>query len=72
LPILRISKERSRLSDIFLQLIREGREGSGWIKYSFALVWETQNSQEAIEVMQKGLDDFEAGRFRSFYDFAAE
>lgn len=29
LPILRISKERSRLSDIFLQLIREGREGSG-------------------------------------------
>lgn len=29
LPILRISKERSRLSDIFLQLIREGRSGSG-------------------------------------------
>jgi ABC-2 type transport system ATP-binding protein len=29
LPLLRINKERSRLSDIFLQLIREGREGSG-------------------------------------------
>jgi hypothetical protein len=36
------------------------------------LVWETQGSEEAIGGMQQGLNDFEAGRFRSFDDFAAE
>ncbi|MCX7593308.1 MAG: hypothetical protein N2235_06030 [Fischerella sp.] len=30
------------------------------------LEWEAQDSQEAIEGIQRGLDDFEAGRFRSF------
>jgi predicted transcriptional regulator len=36
-----------------------------------ALAWEIQDSEEAIEGIQQGLDDFEAGRFRSFDDFAA-
>ena len=34
--------------------------------------WEAQDSQEAIEGIQHGLDDFEAGRFRSFDEFAEE
>lgn len=29
-----------------------------------------QDAQEAIKGIQQGLDDFEAGRFRSFQDFA--
>jgi predicted transcriptional regulator len=36
------------------------------------LEWEQQDSQEAVKGIQKGLDDFEAGRFRSFDDFADE
>ncbi|MBW4477381.1 MAG: hypothetical protein KME54_10985 [Tolypothrix brevis GSE-NOS-MK-07-07A] len=35
-----------------------------------ALEWEAQDSQEAIEGIQRGLDDFEAARFRSFDEFA--
>ena len=35
-----------------------------------ALEWEVQDSQEAIKGIQQGLDDFEAGRFRSFEEFA--
>jgi predicted transcriptional regulator len=31
-----------------------------------------QETKEAIEGIQQGLDDFEAGRFRSFQSFAAE
>jgi predicted transcriptional regulator len=34
------------------------------------LEWEAQDSQEAIEGIQRGLNDFEAGRFRSFDEFA--
>jgi predicted transcriptional regulator len=34
------------------------------------LEWEAQDSEEAIEGIQRGLDDFEAGRFRSFDKFA--
>uniref|UniRef100_UPI0039C6A4D7 hypothetical protein n=1 Tax=Nostoc sp. CCY 9925 TaxID=3103865 RepID=UPI0039C6A4D7 len=30
------------------------------------LEWEVQESEEAIKGIQQGLDDFEAGRFRSF------
>ncbi len=37
-----------------------------------ALEWEIQDSQEAIKGIQQGLDDFEAGRFRSFDEFAEE
>ncbi|BAY75241.1 hypothetical protein NIES25_16590 [Nostoc linckia NIES-25] len=37
-----------------------------------ALEWELQDSQEAINGIQQGLDDFEAGRFRSFDEFAQE
>jgi predicted transcriptional regulator len=37
-----------------------------------ALEWENQDSEEAIKGIQQGLDDFEAGRFRSFQDFAEE
>lgn len=33
---------------------------------------EGQDSEEAIKGIQQGLDDFEAGRFRSFQDFAEE
>ncbi|MHC5932704.1 hypothetical protein [Nostoc sp.] len=34
------------------------------------LEWEVQYSQAAIKGIQQGLEDFEAGRFRSFDDFA--
>ncbi|HLO87875.1 MAG TPA: hypothetical protein VK203_23100 [Nostocaceae cyanobacterium] len=36
------------------------------------LDWEVQDSEAAIIGIQQGLDDFEAGRFRSFEDFANE
>ena len=36
------------------------------------LEWEEQDSEEAIKGIQQGLDDFEAGQFRSFQDFAEE
>lgn len=36
------------------------------------LEWEEQDAAEAIKGIQQGLDDFEAGQFRSFQDFAAE
>ena len=36
------------------------------------LEWEAKDSEEAIEGVQRGLDDFEAGRFRSFDEFAEE
>lgn len=36
------------------------------------LVWEAQDSEAAIQGIQQGLDDFEAGRSRSFQDFAEE
>ncbi|BCL36021.1 hypothetical protein [Nostoc sp. MS1] len=36
------------------------------------LEWELQDSQEAIEGIQRGLEDFEAGRYRSFDEFAEE
>lgn len=34
------------------------------------LEWEARDSEEAIEGIQKGLNDFESGRFRSFDEFA--
>ncbi|MEH2381886.1 MAG: hypothetical protein V7K27_23845 [Nostoc sp.] len=34
------------------------------------LEWEVQDSEAAIKGIQQGLEDFEAGRFRSFDDFA--
>lgn len=36
------------------------------------LQWEEQDSEAAIKGIQQGLDDFEAGRFRSFQAFAEE
>jgi len=36
------------------------------------LEWEKQDLEEAIEGIQEGLKDFEAGRFRSFQNFAEE
>lgn len=36
------------------------------------LEWEEQDSEEAIKIIQQGLNDFKAGRFRSFQDFAEE
>ncbi|MDF0551612.1 hypothetical protein [Kamptonema sp. UHCC 0994] len=36
------------------------------------LEWEAQDSEEAIEGIQQGLDDFVAGQFRSFDEFAKE
>ena len=33
---------------------------------------EDQDAEEATKGIQQGLDDFEAGRFRSFQDFAEE
>ena len=37
-----------------------------------ALRWEAQDSDEAIKGIQQGLDNFKAGQFRSFQDFAEE
>ncbi|OCR01477.1 hypothetical protein BCD67_18440 [Oscillatoriales cyanobacterium USR001] len=39
---------------------------------STVLEWETQDSEEAIKGIQQGLNDFEAGRSRSFQEFAEE
>ncbi|URD50835.1 hypothetical protein [Chroococcidiopsis sp. CCNUC1] len=36
------------------------------------LKWELQDSEEAIAGIQRGLDDFEAGRSRAFQEFAEE
>lgn len=36
------------------------------------LEWEIQDSEDAIKGIQQGIDDFEAGRFRSFHEFAQE
>jgi predicted transcriptional regulator len=36
------------------------------------LEWQEQDSAEAIEGIQRGLDDFEIGRFRNFQEFAEE
>jgi predicted transcriptional regulator len=36
------------------------------------LKWEAQDSEEAMKGIQQGLDDFEAGNFRSFNEFADE
>jgi predicted transcriptional regulator len=36
------------------------------------LYWEVQDSEEAVAGIQQGLNDFEAGRSRSFQDFAEE
>jgi predicted transcriptional regulator len=36
------------------------------------LDWEEKDSEEAIRGIQKGLHDFDSGRFRSFQDFAEE
>ena len=36
------------------------------------LEWEKQDLEEAIKVIQQGLDDSEAGQFRSFQNFAEE
>lgn len=35
-----------------------------------ALEWERQDAEQAVQGIQRGLDDFEAGRFRSFDEFA--
>jgi predicted transcriptional regulator len=37
-----------------------------------ALAWEAQDQAEAIQGIQRGLDDFAAGRSRSFREFAEE
>jgi predicted transcriptional regulator len=36
------------------------------------LEWEENDTEEAIQGIQRGLDDFESGQFRNFNDFAAE
>jgi predicted transcriptional regulator len=35
-----------------------------------ALEWEAQETAAAVEGIRRGLDDFEAGRCRSFQEFA--
>ena len=37
-----------------------------------ALEWEAQDQREATEGIQRGLTDFEAGRYRSLEDVVAE
>lgn len=36
------------------------------------LEWEVQDAEESVRGIQQGLDDFAAGRSRSFQDFAEE
>ncbi len=36
------------------------------------LEWEEKDLEGAIKGIQKGLEDFETGRFRSFHEFAEE
>lgn len=36
------------------------------------LEWEAQDFEQASVGIQRGLDDFEAGKFRSFHEFAQE
>ena len=36
------------------------------------LMWEAQDLEASVKGIQQGLDDFEAGRFRSFQGFAEE
>ena len=36
------------------------------------LAWETQDSEEAVVSIRRGLDTFEVRRFRSFQEFADE
>ena len=36
------------------------------------LEWDDDDTEAAIQGIQKGLDDFEPGRFRTFSDFTAE
>ncbi len=36
------------------------------------LEWEVEDSEKAIKGIQQGLNDFEAGRFRAFSEFAQE
>lgn len=36
------------------------------------LEWEAQDSEEAIQGIHQGLNDFEAGNFRAFDEFVAE
>ena len=36
------------------------------------LEWDDDDTEAAIQGIQRGLEDFEAGRFRDFSDFAAE
>ncbi len=37
-----------------------------------ALAWQAQDRAEAIAGIQRGLEDFEQGRFRRFSEFEAE
>lgn len=53
---------------------RQGQEVSLVVSelLTSVLAWEKQDSEAAIQEIQQGLEDFEAGRFRSFEDFAEE
>ncbi len=37
-----------------------------------ALAWEDEDYEDAVAGIQRGLDDFESGRFRKFEEFAGE
>lgn len=54
--------------------VREGQDMNTLADQILAAVleWEAQDHTEAVEGIQRGLNDFEAGRFRSFQEFAAE
>ena len=41
-------------------------------KLASVLKWQEQDSLEAIKGIQKGLNDFDGGRFSSFEDFVAK
>ena len=53
---------------------QQGRDISAVASELLASVLESemQDTEEAIEGIQRGLDDFRAGRFRSFEEFAEE
>jgi predicted transcriptional regulator len=37
-----------------------------------ALAWDAQDAGDAVEGIRRGLEDFEAGRYRPFQEFADE
>jgi predicted transcriptional regulator len=71
---LTIDLEPELLERLHEKATREGRDPETIAAHILAeaLEWEAQDRQDAIEGIQRGLDDYEAGRFRSLDEVTAE